>query len=153
MKTISKAVQIKPGKAKGHSVKIDKLGETYDETKQEIAAQERFLDGIKEQARAVIAEFGVTEKNSNIVRGDRYEAAVTKVMSSPTLDTDALAKLLTPAQRNLVLIKREVYDFNEQALIAAVEEGKIDRKLVAKCTLPSVEKHERFTLTKLKSVI
>jgi uncharacterized membrane protein len=153
MKTISKAVHVKQPVAKGHSAKIDKLGEQYEAEKQEIAAHERLLDGVKEQARAVIAEFGVHEKNSNIVRGDKYEAAVTKVMSSPTLDTDALAKLLTPAQRNLVLIKREVYDFNEAALIAAVEEGKIDRKLVAKCTLPSVEKHERFTLTKLKPVI
>lgn len=157
MKTQSvKSNIVKPSKratiVKGFDPEADVIARSYYADKAKIKSAEDHIVVLKEELNGLLATQGVRDGNTLLVKGNSFAVGVTDVMSSPTLQQDALhAELLRTDPKVCKQVFQEVtsYVLVEDAFMRLVSEGIIPRPLVEKHTTVSSKKGERISITKL----
>lgn len=153
MKPKKKMLAVKGNKPKRPPLpspsKIDEVAALFLTTKEAAAEASAKNEEARLSALAIAAEFP-EQNDSRICRGEEYEIKAQTVRSKPEIDQTALRAMLKEKKLNAWIPKlfttetREVTTFNEDALVAAIESGKLPLDLVRQCTLPGGNRGTRL---------
>ena len=149
-----KTQKLKHGKPPTFSKEADKLADEYLSAGVTVKACEATQSKCREQIFALASEdcAGISDDGKTYYRtGDHSKIGFTQVMTAPSIDTDKLKAQLPPGVLKQVMRSVVTEQFDEAAFIKLVEDGTIDRTLVAACTIPPQPKHTRILIEKLAS--